>query len=135
MSKKELMKQIAEYTLEWCISKFGPSKFQKGYPTIIYKTKSLDSNEIAYFDEEINKIIVYLTRLETETPDELTDTIVHEYTHYLQDIKNGYNKLPDSIYYDVTKNPYEIEAYKTANKFKGQALNYAVKKLKKNLDS
>ena len=66
--------------VEWCKNKFGESKFQKTFPKIVVNNKKgpycgvyfPTENEIHIFPAQ-NKTFIYLC-----------DTIIQEYTHYLQ---------------------------------------------------
>ena len=62
----------------------------------------------AEYDEETNEIYIYYPNVESE--EDLLRSLVHEFTHYRQDISE-FKKLYTQKY-DYDTNPYEIEAHK-----------------------
>lgn len=110
--------------LDWCITKFGQSEFNKGYPKLrVYKTKGMSN----YYKEPIrgihypdnNIICIYLGAITSVKI--LCETVIHEYKHYLLDNdeyealikilkKKNYDK--NTIY---DKHPHERKARRSEN--------------------
>ena len=102
---------------------FGKGK--KSYPKIelhrdIYARLSGDKEQsgehsgtsIAEYDEVANEIYIYYPNIKNE--EDLLRSLIHEYTHYLQDL----TQLKIQVYaqnYDYNSNPIEIEAHNNEN--------------------
>lgn len=99
--------------LDWCMDKYGRSKYNKGYPYIEFR-KPQDSDEedqYGYYDDITNTI--YVNRELHISVKELAKTIIEEYIHYLQNDRE-YQRLAET--YSYSKHPMEKEAKNTANK-------------------
>ena len=101
--------------VEWCKDKFGKSKFQKSFPKIVVNNKKGPYCGV-YFPTE-NEIHIFPAQNKTFIC--LCDTIIHEYTHYLQmptqqDQKDYNRHLKQKGYFD---NPFEVNARETAEKY------------------
>ncbi len=101
--------QYVDKIYDWCTKEYGFSRFQSDYPTI--STSYQGKKNSGYFLQDENHIHVYLNMHEFLT--ELIDTIIHEWTHYLQSPiwLSRYNKSRD-----YSDNPYEIEAFAVAKR-------------------
>ena len=100
--------KISYEIMLWCGIVFGKSKYQDDYPMIIVKYE-LDKKYSYYgeYDPYYNTIFIY-TKL-NQTTLQLTNTVIHEYIHYLQSpiwLSRYINKYGRK----VKKNPYEIAA-------------------------
>lgn len=105
---------------EWCKKKYGRSKYNGRYPEIVFrKGDYYDGEEWGYYDE-IDQCI-YINRDKHETLKDLADTIIHEYTHYLQ---NMYHYQIISKYLEHYQHPMEISAEDTAQKDSPECLKY-----------
>lgn len=113
MKNNKLHRGHALKILTWCEEKYGPSKYNKGYPSIEFRKERYpdEENQDGYYDDITNSIFV---NRDTHTKvEELVKTIIEEYVHYLQS-PSEYQKLAEMhSYYD---NPYEKEAKKIAKK-------------------
>ena len=67
-----------------------------------------ESSSKAEYDETENEIYVYYLNVENE--EDLLRSLIHEYTHYLQDISKFKKLYTQQYTYDT--NPYELEARK-----------------------
>ena len=67
-----------------------------------------ESSSKAEYDETENEIYVYYSNVENE--EDLLRSLIHEYTHYLQDISKFKRLYTQQYTYDT--NPYELEARK-----------------------
>jgi Zn-dependent peptidase ImmA (M78 family) len=95
----------------WCCNEYGFSKYQKDFPTISVDRRG--KVKLGYFDYTTNHIHIYLNTHDFLS--ELIDTIIHEWTHYLQSPTwlTRYNKS-----YNYLDNPYEIRACRIAERDK-----------------
>jgi hypothetical protein len=122
---KEEIQQIIDKAYPLIQRYFGKGK--KFYPKIelhrdIYARLSGDeeqsgehsSTSIAEYDEKANEIYIYYPNIKNE--EDLLRSLIHEYTHYLQDL----TQLKIQVYaqnYDYNSNPIEIEAHDNENKW------------------
>jgi hypothetical protein len=100
--------------VNWCVKNYGMSKYNKEFPTIMYRTgKYIDSDpdEIACYDEIEG--IMYIKKENHKSLYQLANTIIHEYTHYKQNLHH-YDILSRYIPYD--EHPMEKEANEIANR-------------------
>ena len=101
-------RKIGKLVLNWCKSEFGFKK-HRGMPKIIFTYKIYANDFWGYYDFDENLIVVFTNTFvnRNRTISSLIRTIIHEYTHYKQDMR-GYQKL---LYLHGYKNhPQEIEA-------------------------
>lgn len=103
--------------LKWCMKNMDYPTGHKYYPQVkicYYKTKR---NRFGDYASNTRLIRIFINN--HSSVEELIDTIIHEYTHYLdmpfQKDQKEYNRyLKQKGYYD---NPFEINARETANKY------------------
>ena len=111
MNEKEIKatRAAAVKIYDWCKKKYGRSKYNGRYPDLFYrKGDRLIESIYGIYDCEDNYI--YINKDNVDTIEELASTIIHEYTHYKQNIRVDYTVL--SKYFDpFTENhPLEKEA-------------------------
>ena len=122
---KEEIQQIIDKAYPLIQRYFGKGK--KSYPKIelhrdIYARLSGDEEQsgehsgtsIAEYDERANEIYIYYPNIKNE--EDLLRSLIHEYTHYLQNL----TQLKIQVYaqnYDYSSNPIEIEAHSNENKW------------------
>ena len=95
--------QIAMETMDHCMRTMGTNpSIRIPYVSVIRRGRS---KNFGTFDINKNKIIVYHNVCETVGM--MIKTIIHEYTHYLQDM-NEYQILYKKVGYN--KHPHELEA-------------------------
>ena len=103
--------------LRWCIKNMDYPTGHKYYPQVkicYYKTKGS-----RFGDYTSNSRLIRIFINNHTSVEELVDTIIHEYTHYLQmpsqqDQKEYNRYLKQKGYY---KNPFEINARESADKY------------------
>ena len=103
--------------LKWCMKNMAHPTGHKYYPQVkicYYKTKR---SRFGDYTSNIRLIRIFINN--HTSVEELVDTIIHEYTHYLQmptqqDQKEYNRYLKQKGYY---KNPFEINARETADKY------------------
>ncbi len=104
----------------WCKQQFGRSTINGNYPQFIFHRTVIDKEYakcLGQYDPCLNSIEVFQQPFINKNRRFLTfiNTIIHEFTHYHQDIKVKYWKL-DEIY-KYNDHPMEIEANKVAKKY------------------
>jgi hypothetical protein len=105
---------------EWCKKRYGRSKYNGRYPDVVFrKGDYYDGEEWGYYDE-VDKCI-YINRDKHETLQDLIDTMIHEYTHYLQ---NMHHYQIIALYLEHDEHPMEIQANAVADKDGIECLKY-----------
>ena len=105
----------------WCKDHYGLSKFnsQKSLK-LIFDDKLLDNdgNFLAFgeYCPKLNGITINLKTHKEHSILTLIDTMIHEYTHFKQDIKVMYGKYVHEYSYNFQNHPYEITARDRAAK-------------------
>ena len=98
--------------MKWCIETYGTSKYNKYIPEVQYrKPDHLREDSMADYDDVDH--VIFLNKNANPDLYELANSLIHEYTHYKQNLKH-YDIL--SLYLPYHKNPLEIEANKIANR-------------------
>jgi hypothetical protein len=116
MDNKHMISNIqrhhVEYMLNWCFETFGTSKY---YPFLKLRVfvKDQVKEDFGYLDS--HKCLININVKTHKTLVALCDTVIHEFTHYLQD-PNLYEKFERIYKYD--NHPHEIQADKTAKKWR-----------------
>jgi Zn-dependent peptidase ImmA (M78 family) len=130
MNKNNINKYWGNKILEWCIDNLGESKYHDSPPNLtIYikrtKDKYFKDNKhvLGYFDEDDNVIIVFAKNHKSFSS--FIGTIIHEYTHYKQNIAGRYDKLLEKSNYD--NHPFEIEAREAEKKYLKECNTYLKK--------
>ena len=123
LSKKEL-KQVIYYTVWYCRYELGENP-RRPVPNVATIKNYHDSCYYGEYCPTDNQISVFTD--EIRTIGQLTSTIIHEYTHYMQPIVSKYYKLLKEYGYD--NHPFEIEARNNERIHNRRALNYIRKNL------
>lgn len=114
MSKtKTIHRGHAVKILDWCISRYGKSKYSKLYPVVRF-VKFTDYDQVGlfgYYEPDVCEIFV--NSQDHPNINELCKTIIEEYHHYLQS-DAMYQKLAKKFNYQ--DHPLEIEARRASNK-------------------
>lgn len=100
--------------VDWCIKTYGKSKYNKEFPEVHYRSRYYldeDANTLAFYDDTDG--VIYINKDEHKSLRTLANSIIHEYTHYKQNMKH-YDVL--STYLPYNKNPMEIEANEVAKR-------------------
>jgi len=114
-------RRIINCVLDFCKSTLGTKR--KKSPLKL-SVRNIDGAEFGHYSPTLNLIMI--NTFECDTLDMVTRTVIHEYTHYLQDMRS-YFKLYKKHGY--AEHPQELEACDNELKYERRALNY----LKKNL--
>lgn len=100
--------------VDWCVKTYGKSRYNRDFPEIHYRKKYYvydDTNTIAFYDDHDG--IIYINKDENKNLRALANSIIHEYTHYKQNMRH-YDVL--SMYLPYKSNPLEIEANQIAKR-------------------
>ena len=122
VSRKDVVKMM-----DFCINKWGMSRFHDSLPKLrVYSKPPKDEPEtFGYFNEDSNIIIVYIKPHKSML--DICDTIIHEYTHYLQDIIGMYGVYLYKYKRNYENHPYEVTAFNRGRRYRKQCLEYTLK--------
>ena len=112
-------RRLAEKYLNNCEKVYGLSKFHDTTPYIefqpyVHSVYTEDDNPIAEYIFDYNTIVIYYKNI--NSGEDLAQTIVHEYQHYLQSpswMTRYYN-----MGYNYSDHPYEIAAFEEEKNYK-----------------
>jgi hypothetical protein len=109
--------------MEYCVNVLGYRKSMgiSGI-TLSYKVSDI----MGMYDPDTHHIYVYMVNIRRVS--DLSSTIIHEYTHSVQDISKSYTKLYKKFGYE--NHPMEIEAYGNEKIYNRKVLNYLRRELK-----
>ena len=99
------LREVVKYATQYCTDTFGTRKKKVPFSVSITKQRSGEPAYGQYCPYD-NKLFIYHNNCPTVKC--LVQTVIHEYTHYLQPVKSKYNKMLDRYGYD--NHPMEIEA-------------------------
>jgi hypothetical protein len=119
-------RQTALAVLEWCKKKWGLSKFQDDFPKLRCYKKGDGGGYYGHFDDENNTIVIYLEP--HPTVEDLVETVIHEYTHYKQNVTENYDNYV-ARYKAYNDNPYEKTANNRATRWKDRCIKDILKQL------
>ena len=114
-------RRIVNCVLDFCKATLGTKRKKSPLKLSVRNT---DGGEYGHYNPNVNLIMI--NTFECETLDITVRTIIHEYTHFMQDLRS-YGKLYKKFGY--SEHPQELEACDNELKYERRALNY----LKKNL--
>lgn len=132
-NKLYVSKETANSAFQWCIRKWGKSKFQPTFPRLICHNKVNKEVLAGWFNEKSNTINICLPY--TRSFSELIKTVIHEYTHYTQNVGKNYDKYT-RIYSGrpYEDHPHEKIAYEREREYFEECKKYVLKEIKiKNL--
>ena len=115
----KVTKRLSKQYLDRCIDVYGYSKHHDTYPYLefqpyVYSVYTEDDNPIAEYIFDYNTIVIYYKNI--NSVEDLAQTIVHEYQHYLQSpswMTRYYN-----MGYNYSDHPYEIAAFEEEKNYK-----------------
>lgn len=103
-------RETAKLALEWCMKKWGKSRYFNDYPKL-YVYKNCQNDLTGWFTESKNVIGINLKHQKSVL--ELVKTVIHEYTHYRQNTVELYDKLARKYKNrPYEEHPQEKHAYK-----------------------
>jgi len=115
----KVTKRLSKQYLDRCIDVYGYSKHHDTSPYLefqpyVYSVYTEDDNPIAEYIFDYNTIVIYYKNI--NSAEDLAQTIVHEYQHYLQSpswMTRYYN-----MGYNYSDHPYEIAAFEEEKNYK-----------------
>lgn len=110
MNVKDINKKNLNKILRWCKENYGGSKFKRMGSLKVVIDNSMDAAG-AYCTIQ-NTIFVNPKYHDSFIG--IVDTMIHEYTHFRQDINVMYFKYFREYNYSYDRHPYEITARETA---------------------
>lgn len=119
-------RKSALLTLEWCIARYGPS-IHNDLSTLDLKLRS-GLEFMGEYDFEENTIFLNPTR--HKTLKEWVNTIIHEYTHFKQDIDGMYTKYYMKYGRTYENHPHEVAAERIANRDEMDARRWVLSQLR-----
>ena len=99
------VRRIVSETILWCKSNVGTKR--KRLPLTFKVTSVPFANERAYGQYDPTTNMITISRSECMNVKTIIRTVLHEYCHFLQDLR-GYSKLLREVGYN--KHPQEMEA-------------------------
>lgn len=124
--KNLVCRKSALLALEWCITKYGPSKFSKLNTLTVKLNSKLKS--LGQYDEVDN--IIYLNPKLHDNLKDWVSTVIHEYTHFKQPIHKKYNQYLEEYGRNYNNHPYEITANNKADRDTVTATEWVFGKIK-----
>lgn len=125
----EFTRKHALQVLDYCVDNLGESHYVDEVPRLIFWTTGPVKNYLfpkGYYCSENN--IIWIYKSEHKSALDIIDTIIHEYTHYLQNL-DEYGVM--FKVYNYKTHPMEIEARQTAKAHKFICRRFIVKNLAK----
>tara|TARA_R110000868_G_scaffold117446_1_gene311927 strand:+ start:419 stop:817 length:399 start_codon:yes stop_codon:yes gene_type:complete len=113
MNRTDINKRNLNKILLWCKETYGVSRFKN----INYLTVEIDNT----IEDAKGQYCPYSNRIYINPKHhtsfiEVIDTMIHEYTHFKQDIKVMYFKYMNEYSYNYSNHPYEHTANKVAER-------------------
>ena len=97
------LRKVTDLTLLYCTNKFGTHKYKP-----VPKVSIINNPDYKFYGMfECSKNTIVLNRAYCDTVKLYTQTLLHEYTHYLQNMTK-YTQIFKKVGYDT--HPYEVEA-------------------------
>jgi hypothetical protein len=121
-----ISKKSAKLALDWCISKYGPSRFADLDSLQIRLDSKME--DFGVYDEIDN--IIFLNPKRHTTLKEWVETVIHEYVHFKQPIYEKYSKYFEEYGRNYNNHPYEITAYNKADRDSAEARAWVLKEIR-----
>lgn len=128
-------RKAALLALDWCKNRYGSSQFNK-IETLTLKLNSNLRYEdppheliVASYDPSDNEISINPKLIRSLL--DLCDTVIHEYTHFQQDIDIMYHKYTEEYGRNYTNHPYEASANARGTRDKAECKRSIIKLLRK----
>lgn len=122
MNIERITRKEVLLAVRYCVNTLGVSKYRSSIPGLVYITSNkIKAIDRGCYDDDNNKILVY--RRKHRSVIDLADTVIHEYTHYLQDMEKYIELAQD---FDYQLHPYEIEATENAKKYKWECRRFMI---------
>ena len=100
------VRDIVKHATKWCVANFGVNNRRHKPFKVSIRKQASGSPRYGEFNHIDNTMVLFHNNCTTVKL--LVQTLLHEYTHYMQPIRGSYFKLLDE--YGYVKHPMEIEA-------------------------
>jgi len=121
-----ISRKTAHLTLDWCIARYGASIHNDINSLEIRLRSKLDV--FGEYDSDDN--VIYLNPKKHRSLRDWCNTVIHEYTHFRQNIDGMYTK-----YFEKGRtyenHPHEVAAHKTADRDTAEARKWVLQQLRK----
>ena len=105
--------KIVYLACEWCMDTFGVKKWCPSFLVDIVNDKLAVA--AGWYETSRHDPEIIINLADNETVGDIIDTVIHEYTHYLQP---NFKEVYFGKDYDPDNHPYEIEARAKAKKYR-----------------
>ena len=123
-----ISKKSARLTLDWCINRYGVS-IHNDILTLDIKFRS----KLEFYGEyDADDNTIYLNPVKHKTLAEWVNTIIHEYTHFRQNIDGMYTKYYVKYGRTYENHPHEVTAHRVADRDQREARLWVLQNLRKN---
>lgn len=123
-----ISKKSARLTLDWCVNRYGVS-IHNDILTLDIKFRS----KLEFYGEyDVDDNVIYLNPTKHKTLVEWVNTIIHEYTHFRQNIDVMYTKYYVKYGRTYENHPHEVTAHRVANQDQREARLWVLQNLRKN---
>lgn len=123
---KLISRKSALLALDWCIEKYGPSRFADLDTLRIRLDSSVDY--LGEYDE-IENLISLNPKLHRSLK-HWVSTVIHEYTHFKQPVFEKYDEYFDKYGRNYENHPYEITANNRSNRHAEEAQRWVLHQLR-----
>lgn len=113
--------------LAWCIDRYGAS-IHNDLSTLEIRFRS-KLEFYGEYDAEDN--VIYLNPIKHKTLIDLVNTVIHEYTHFKQNIDGMYTKYYVKYGRTYENHPHEITAHRIADRDQREARLWVLRNLRK----
>ena len=118
----------AQYVLLWCYFNYG-SSIWNSTGVLNLKVKSNLNHYGHYYYEIDKKSEIYVNIKFHKSLLELTDTLIHEYTHHMQPMEYKYKYYLDNGY-NLENHPFEVEARRVARRDASACKKWVLNRIK-----
>jgi hypothetical protein len=123
-----ISKKSANLILDWCINKYGPS-IHNDLSTLEIRFRS----KLEFFGEYCaDDNTIYLNPIKHKSLIEWVNTVIHEYTHFRQNIDGMYTKYYSKYGRTYENHPHEVNAHRIADRDQMEARRWVLQNLRKN---
>lgn len=120
------IKKITDLIITWCISKFGTRKYCPNVSVVNVKDRK--EPDYAWYEPDRHTPEITINITPTSNVQNLVDSLLHEYTHYLEpNFQQRYEEYEKK--YDYDHHPLEKKARKVAKKHRRKCFNDIKKEL------
>lgn len=125
MKTPNIDRETAQEVLDWCWVNLGPSRFNKNKPKLYFYRKPNKEiyGQYKYWKNTIQLYGVIYNEKGGDNLIQFIDTIIHEYWHYKQNLKEMFEIYFYKYKYNEDNHPYERTAIKKAKQMRQKCYN------------